>query len=414
MANDAASQRPATLARGQVQLRLLLALGALLAVAILVFLRKPDALLAARFSAEDAVIFFNEDRRYGLAALFKTYAGYHHLLPRIVALLVGRADLVLIPLLYACAAWLAFIGAAAVALCAKINLALPVRIALALSVAFVPHGGEAWLILTNIQWILAPALLLLLLQKPPTTGWSQALVLVVIALLGLTGPFLALFLPVLLVQTVVERNFSRYRLLLLAVAFVFAYLQLRGLAGRDSAKIAAPLAWIARKFATNFIGTLFYGPPLLVRPKTNFWAYSIIFLFVLIAMATSAARRGVPLVGYLLLGAIICLLAGYYTVRDSPDMITPFMGANRYTLPPNLLLMWSMIIFGFAGVSSIGARGLATVMLLSILITSLMHFQFNLPPSEWATYVARYHDDPQVLIPIDPPSWVFRIEPRQQ
>ena len=64
------------------------------------YARRPDALTLPQLYAEDGVIFFREALLSGFAAMPSAYAGYHHLLPRLIALLALPAPAALQPAIY--------------------------------------------------------------------------------------------------------------------------------------------------------------------------------------------------------------------------------------------------------------------------------------------------------------------------
>ena len=67
----------------------------------ILLLRRPDAFLRPRFSAEDGTIFFRQAMEDGLAAFAVPDAGYLHLVPRIVALAATALPSAAAPWVYA-------------------------------------------------------------------------------------------------------------------------------------------------------------------------------------------------------------------------------------------------------------------------------------------------------------------------
>lgn len=76
-------------------------------VAALLIARRPTALTAAQFWAEDGVVFFRDAWVCGATAAGFQYAGYFHLFPRLVATLSVLAPVSWAPTLFALAALLA-------------------------------------------------------------------------------------------------------------------------------------------------------------------------------------------------------------------------------------------------------------------------------------------------------------------
>lgn len=162
-------------------------------VALLV-LRKPWALHTPQLHAEDGSVFLQQDDQLGAGAIFLPYQGYLHLLPRLIAWLASHtADPAWWPAIYNGTAFL--ITAAMLARFASPRLDLPGKPWLVLAFALVPHTGEVFFTITNLQWLTAFVLLQQVLMARPVT-WAQRIAdLAILALVGLTGPFAILFLP---------------------------------------------------------------------------------------------------------------------------------------------------------------------------------------------------------------------------
>ena len=159
----------------------------LAAVAAILFLRKPEALLRPEFWYEDGSVFFADARERGIGSLFVPYAGYLHFFPRLVAWLATAFPVVAAPALYNGAALLAVLGVCALLFHPRLDL--PWRPLLALCVALAPDAWTSFLNLTHAQWYLSLLLVLLCRKGAPETAAGAALDLAVLAIVGLTGPF---------------------------------------------------------------------------------------------------------------------------------------------------------------------------------------------------------------------------------
>jgi hypothetical protein len=120
---------------------------ALALLAMVIFSRSPDVLLRARFFAEDGQVFYQQAHELGfLHSIFLPFAGYFHLVPRLVAGLSLLLPLFYVPLffntvaltvqcitvLYICSARLRNMGP------------LPTRAVVAFLYLGLPHIGEVW------------------------------------------------------------------------------------------------------------------------------------------------------------------------------------------------------------------------------------------------------------------------------
>src|SRR5882724_10575378 len=120
----------------------------------LLALRKPWALYAPQFWAEDGSIFFSQNDQKGVRAFLEPYQGYLNFFPRLVAWIASHiADVAWAPAIYNAAA---FLGLMAVFVrLASPRLDLPQKPWLVLALFVVAQSGETHLILTHIPWIVA-------------------------------------------------------------------------------------------------------------------------------------------------------------------------------------------------------------------------------------------------------------------
>ncbi|MDO8539129.1 MAG: hypothetical protein Q7S40_01705 [Opitutaceae bacterium] len=164
------------------------------AIAVLVFLRKPHALLTPQLYAEDGTIFLTFNDLQGVRAMLEPYMGYLHTLPRLIA---WTASKLLDP-----AWWPAFYNGASFAIWVAViartfssRFRLPGKPWLALAFLLGPQTGEVLINITNLQWIIAFVLVQHVLLTRPETPGQRLTDLMVLLLVGLTGPFAIAFTP---------------------------------------------------------------------------------------------------------------------------------------------------------------------------------------------------------------------------
>lgn len=128
--------------------------------------RSGDGITHPQLVAEDGRVFFSEAREFGLPSVVVPYAGYLHVVQRIVALLCSTVSATLAPQLYVAAAVLV-VGcvAAIVATCEHRTAWL-----LASTMMLVPVGGEIFGSLTNVQWFGQVGLLMIAITRSPRSG----------------------------------------------------------------------------------------------------------------------------------------------------------------------------------------------------------------------------------------------------
>ena len=163
-------------------------------VAALLALRKPWALHTPQLHAEDGTIFLTQNDGWGAVAIVRPYMGYLLLLPRLIAWTASHvADVAWWPAIYNGAAFA--IAVAMIARLASPRLAVPGKPWLALAFAFVAHTGEVFFTITNLHWLTAFFLLQHVLMARPATWRQRGVDLAILGLVGLTGPFSIVFLP---------------------------------------------------------------------------------------------------------------------------------------------------------------------------------------------------------------------------
>lgn len=382
----------------------------LLAVALLLWVRKPDAFHNPQFWAEDGFIFFGQQVQLGVRAHLEPYAGYFNAVPRLVASLAG-----LLPYRYAPAAYNAAALLVTLALVWKLyspRLGLRWPLLFALAVALVPHpGGEVFVCLANVQWILALLLLAVLLQRSPETPAQAARDAGIVLLTGLTGPFILLALPLLMVKA--WRSRSRLDLIILMVGAVTAALQLWTLlhAPIDEPPPLAPAPGVwGRLVGRKLVGGLLLGPQLssLVDPLILCCAGLALLLGIVWTLRRSP--EALERAGFCLFFAAAVIAATFVKFAESPGLLVPSEAGARYFFIPAVAVAWSLLLV----VSSTRGwqRSAASAALLSILMSSLLS-GFRSPPFEdfhWEEQAARIGGpEKEVWIPINPRPWLIHI-----
>ena len=150
------------------------------------------------------------------------YNGYLHLVPRLTAWFALEFDPRWLPAIFNGVAFGIWLVVALALFSPRVRL--PAKPGLALALALVPHTGEVFANLTNVQWPLALGLVLLLTADDANTpvsvgAYHHAAVL----LCGLTGPFLIFLSPLFAIRAVKRR--SRESFMLLVVVVVVAAVQ---------------------------------------------------------------------------------------------------------------------------------------------------------------------------------------------
>ena len=163
----------------------------------LLCLKSLDAITNPQFWAEDGAIFYAQQTVNYWPQLATPYAGYLHVVPRLIAWLSSSIDPLYLPLIYNISA--ITINAACVAY-SILELSPIVGAGLVfISFFLLPTAGDIFGTLTNVQWFLQFPLVLCVLRpgsnKYGTAGEVTVWLFIIIACL--TGPFCLVVTPIL-------------------------------------------------------------------------------------------------------------------------------------------------------------------------------------------------------------------------
>lgn len=147
-----------------------------------------DALTLPQFFAEDVSVFFKDQLGHSIPQLWLPYAGYLHVLPRLVAWMSTLFGMAKAPLVYNLSAIV--LDAAAISYtCFRLRSVIPFPLAL-FSFAAVPLSGEILGTITNAQWFLQFALAAACIAEPNIATAKRSLIrYVAVFLVAVTGPF---------------------------------------------------------------------------------------------------------------------------------------------------------------------------------------------------------------------------------
>ena len=396
----------------------------LLACAVLIS-RRPDAILHARFYAEDGHVWFADAYNLGWwGALFRAQDGYFQTFPRLAGALALLVPLTLAPLV---------LNLAALAVQAlPVNLllwsrgsawgSLRFRFLLAAVYLALPNTREMILVVTSSQWVLALCAFLVLASSPPVSVAGRIFDVSVLLLCGLTGPFCFFLLPIALF--VAWKRGERRHWALAGALGAASLVQLWALlildrSGRSPAELGASPALF-----TRIIGGHVYFGALLGSNGLAAGAGSAVFItllaiaiggtvLVLICFVRSALEmRLFLLLTAMLLTASLISPAAYPPPGVSKwELLEMVPGGIRYWFFPSLAFAWSLLV----GIRSRGElfKG-ASAVLLCMMCFGIVH-DWRIPPMKdlhWAEDAKRFEAAPAgtvVVLPENPPGWNLRL-----
>ncbi len=380
----------------------------------LLFLRRPDQFFHPQFQAEDGGLFFMQARESGLAAIGKTYNGYHHLLPRLTAAFAdAAAPPRWAPHIYAIVSALALLVVVGMAVSRRIRL--PGKRLIALAPLLIPHNGWVYLHLTDVQSILAWGLILLLIAEPPTRARERITDVVYLILAGLTGPFVLFFLPLFLGRWLVRRD--AHGIVLLLIALGCAGLQSKDLPDARTQPTSQGFdirdpSWV-QVVGVRYAGVGIFGQELgrtIAENPRGAWALLIATAILLLGTTFLLIAPLHPRLLTIHLAGLAVFLATLWAYRFRPALLFGLV-ANRYSFVPMITLGAVLVGIWRAG----GPRARLAGILMFLLI-----------PGAAATFRSRALDDDgwgrasRVFggdLPADViihPYWVLRYRPESE
>lgn len=376
----------------------------------ILFYRMPGRFISGYLWAEDATTFIADFAEFGWHSLLVPYAGYLHILPRLatgVVLTIFPLENVPYVLPLVCTfIYTIAVGFAAVAFSRFEGARSWIVVLAALSPFIVPHGGEVFLTVTNLQWVVSPFFALLLwdtflLSRPTRFDAKVAVRLIVIAILSLTGPF-SVFLAPLCVLAFFLTFKSRpkswpaaFSLLILIIAALIQLTLMR--AGSSGPGLNKDTLTQIPLEALKHVVAEFYFPQVVLGTTVN----CIVLAIVVLAGASYAiARSRFRLAaGVFVTFGILIWIAAVIRLNDSSVHYSWFGGGTRYLYIPAVMEAWALLLALSAERGA--ARIVAAALLLGMVGTSLQVFAIPLNSPWTITHL----DDKTVIVVPPTPEW---------
>ncbi len=369
----------------------------LLAMAI-VACRKFDALANPQFWAEDGAEFFIQADLSGWRSLFMPYAGYYHLVPRLIALASAGLPAAWVPAIYSYVSWAA-IGLLVVHTCSA-RLALPAKPWLALAAVLVAHNNEVFLCLANLQWPLALVLIQVLCFEEPVTTGQRVRDGMTVVLLGLTGPFVIFFLPLFALRAWRRRTYFSWALA--GTAALAATIQLCSLAAQAPTGepgglpgVFFPLWLAVRSIDGAFLGLRLSAQ---LSPSLAIAAAAVLLAGLGALLRLDRAHRSTQWMFGLALTLLLAAVA--FKFRHQPTQLSGFENGERYFYVPRVLLLWLAALATIAP----GWRGRAAQAFLAAgLLAGLARFiSPALPDLDWPAQARQLDQGGPTLLRLNP------------
>ena len=378
--------------------------------------RRPDALTYPQFWAEDGVIFFADAYHHGFSSLWRDHGGYYHLVPRVVALL----GLSLIPLVYQPLFYNLVCLFGILAIIAYLWFRLPFspekKFFMALSLTWAPVANEVMRSLAGFHFILSLCLIIMLLGRPPKNGLEWLVDLFVMVISGLTGPFLTLFFPLLLLVAWANKFQPKsYYISLVIIAGLIIFPQALTLATPSIKRFTLDqpltITHIIDFFNLQAIG-LFFSP--------KWFKNGTIPPFISIIVAFAYLGGGIYFIKDVLktrhwstltplLAGLITLSATILLYGSAIGFLNPIEGGPRYFYVPTVMILWTAIL----GLPQKYLRFMAVLFVYFFAFYSIAYTSKPLVDYKWPDYSSRITTEKELNIPINPSGWFIKIRNQQ-
>lgn len=344
--------------------------------------RRPDQWTAPQFWAEDGCIFFNEAVTLGWASLIKSYAGYLHTAPRIIAIVTSWVRWEYMPTVYVL---LASAGGAWVGMrVATARLPLLERLLAMVAVVVLPHSGEAFLNITNLQWMLNAILVVILLEPPLEKATGMVWRVGELLFVGLSSPMVIVLSPFAALWIWRWRKSSFAWSLFGAWVFamivqgLFLFSSDRGV-GTSIWTVIGDLHWVVPRYAAElFVGQWY---PYSIGLGWTVMVGVVLAAALLFSERTNERRLHALL---LLLAAVATLVAGRLAWYHWAN---PTGQGARYAYLPFMLVMWTWASLA-GGTRRPAYRFLALTLFSAVVWSSAAAWQAAPPPPrDWPQQV---------------------------
>jgi len=376
------------------------------AVLSLLFLRRPESFLHPQFFAEDGPVFYVGAARDPWGSILVPYAGYLHVAARLVAALSSRLSPLWVPAAYFSVS-VGAVLALTLALFSR-RLDLPHPGLFALGVVLVPHTGEVFDNLTNLQWITAVGLVVLLLARDPEKPAQWLLDVAYAAVISLSGVFSVLFAPLFAARAAVRRT---------PAAIATACIVCAGAAIQAHEILHFPSPAAANENAA-FLALATFGQrvwmsllsPPSVSDAAPVWARAAagsagLALLVALSLGRGAARpRRIVFAASLLL----LVAAAIYRFRGGILELGSVRNGDRYFFAPKVFLFW-ILALQLRRASAL--RWLSGALLAALVANSCLNFRFERwKDYDWPHWAGRMASEERVVVPINPEGFTFTYE----
>jgi len=400
--------------------------------AFIFLMRRPDLLTNPQFWAEDGKLWIEQAYNVGpLKSLIVPQNGYYQTISRLAALASLAVPFYSAPLLFNLIAILLRSLLITFLLSSRLDrYPWAGRILLSLFILLMPHISEVHANITNTHWYLAVWLFMILISEPSKGIYWRTHDYLVLIVSGLSGPFIVLLAPVMILRMLdgkitnrpaaLARDFARginpfsIAFFLVALVQVMAILETGG-DGRSHAPLGASFVTLS-----DILSARIFGGFLLSNPAVqSLWDMHLLNIFLTIICLTMLALIVVKgdwrekslvifptlVIGFSLSRPMLSLDSAQWPLMEH--------SGERYLLIPQIF--WMAIILTV--VNRFHAPMKKTFfcsLLAAVLASGVYNFKLpSLPNSNWIAQAYEYDEarpGELVELQINPPGWSMLIK----
>lgn len=360
----------------------------MVAVFGLLVLKFPTPFLQKFLWAEDGPIFLQGAHSGFLQSLITPYSGYLHIIPRLTAGFSLLFDLKYTPIIFLIASILVVL-ALVHTIFTSFDASLWKKSLVSFLIVLTPSNSSMFNNLTNIQWFGASILIIFLASEYEfSNSYKKYFFAFAVLLLGLTGPFSVLLLPILGLRGFVKRDFKRnlfFYIPFLISSFIQMWFLIHAPRVSESAHAVIGLATRLQPI-WNVIVNFSIWPIVSV----------IIFLWVIyLSIKNLRAKKNYAIVVMLLCGLILTLCAIFSNTIPLEWSVKHGM---RYSYNMYFFMLVSMVLLADRKLENI----------FSLLLVGLALCGFSVLYGEqinWDSQVLLYKAIPEMHVAVYPRDW---------
>lgn len=372
-----------------------------LIVFILLFIKETKQFVYPQFWTDEGSRLFAEAWRYHWRTLLMPYDDYLHTFPRLIAAIAICFPYRWIPSIFAYTSVIIFLFAVSRIL--NKRCMVPYKAFFAIMIILLPSFGEVFMDLDDTQWILLVVLFSYIFYLPPMTLGEKIVDALIILLVGLTGPGIVFFYPILIWRFVEDKRTKIWLItatFACGIQFIFTHIVFHSIPTYNILTIDS--RWLSA-FGGRFFADFFYWQILHhAHLGALLSVIACIFPFwVGFKLVPRQYRPYAICLCYLWLIFVLAMLLriGSYVIGPEDP------SGDRYVYIPTLVTAWLLIL----ALTNVNKKFIiALVFLILMIIQSALMFPDYFKNTDrvvdyhWAEYSQEIKPGVPMIIPINP------------